>query len=149
MVAGLRAGYAYNTFPLMNGHIVPPEIFVLDPWYSNLFNNLATVQFNHRLFAWALAFFVPFVWWRARSAKLPWRTAVLFHLLLAALVLQITLGISTLLLAVPPPLGAAHQAGAIVVFTVVLLLDHALRRPAAAGVRTAGVSAIPDGSPVK
>ena len=64
LVAGIRAGKAYNTFPLMNGAIVPPEIFALDPWYLNFFNNMATVQFDHRLFAWALAVLVPLFWWK-------------------------------------------------------------------------------------
>ena len=54
-VAGIRAGSAYNTFPLMNGHLAPPEMFMLDPWYLNFFNNMATVQFDHRLGAWLLA----------------------------------------------------------------------------------------------
>src|SRR6185369_9159514 len=51
MVAGLRAGYAYNTFPLMNGHVVPPEILMLEPAWKNLFWNMATVQFDHRVIA--------------------------------------------------------------------------------------------------
>src|SRR5687768_6960674 len=55
MVAGLRAGYAYNTFPLMNGHFVPPEILALEPWWQNFFYNMATVQFVHRGFFWLLA----------------------------------------------------------------------------------------------
>lgn len=126
-VAGTRAGLAYNTFPLMNGRLVPPEIFMLDPWYENFFSNIATVQFDHRLIAWALAMVVPWFWWQARSVELPRRTRVLFHLLLAALAIQIALGIGTLLLVVPVALAAAHQAGALVVFTVMLTLNHALR----------------------
>ncbi len=49
LVAGIRAGYAYNTFPLMNGQIVPAEIAMLAPWWKNFFYNMATVQFDHRL----------------------------------------------------------------------------------------------------
>jgi len=131
-VAGIRAGLAYNTFPLMNGHVVPPEIFMLDPWYANFFNNMATVQFNHRVIAWVLACAVPWVWFRARLAGLPQRTILLFHLLFASLAAQFALGIGTLLLAVPVALGATHQGGALVVFTVALLLNHALRHEAAA-----------------
>src|SRR5687767_12934217 len=48
MVAGLRAGSAYNTFPLMNGHLIPPEILMLEPWWKNFLYNMATVQFVHR-----------------------------------------------------------------------------------------------------
>lgn len=132
IVAGTRSGLAYNTFPLMNGHVIPPELFMLDPWYRNFAHNPATIQFDHRLFAWALAFVVPWTWWRALQGSLDPRTRFLFHLLLASLVAQIVLGITTLLHAVPVVLGAAHQGGALVVFTVVLLLNHALRAAPAA-----------------
>lgn len=126
-VAGIRAGLAYNTFPLMNGRLIPPELFVLEPWYLNFFNNLATVQFDHRLIAWLLVLAAPWLWYEAGRAELPRGTRLLAHLLLAALAMQIALGIGTLLLAVPTALAAAHQAGALVVFTIALALNHALR----------------------
>jgi cytochrome c oxidase assembly protein subunit 15 len=121
-VAGIRAGLAYNTFPLMNGHFVPPEMFVIEPWYLNFFSNMATVQFDHRLGAWMLAALVPWLWIRARAEAAPVRRAA--DLLLAAVALQITLGISTLLLRVPVALGAAHQGGAVLVLTAALALNH-------------------------
>jgi cytochrome c oxidase assembly protein subunit 15 len=124
-VAGIRAGLAYNTFPLMNGHLVPPGMLVIEPWYLNLFNNIATVQFDHRLIAWVLAALVPLFWLRTRSAAPRVRLAA--SLLLAALVLQIALGIATLVLVVPVPLAAAHQAGALLVFTAALFAAHSLR----------------------
>jgi cytochrome c oxidase assembly protein subunit 15 len=126
-VAGIRAGLAYNSFPLMNGYLVPPGMFVLEPWYLNLFANVATVQFDHRLIAWLLAFLVPWFWLRARKSAAPPRARLAAHLLLGALALQIALGISTLLLVVPVPLAAAHQAGALLVFTAALLSAHSLR----------------------
>jgi cytochrome c oxidase assembly protein subunit 15 len=126
-VAGIRAGFAYNTFPLMNGSWVPPEIFLIEPWYLNFFNNMATVQFDHRLAAWLLAFTVPWLWYEAGRAELPARARLLTHFLLAAAAVQIALGIATLLLAVPVALAAAHQAGALVVFTLALTLNHSLR----------------------
>lgn len=125
-VAGIRAGLAYNTFPLMNGHVIPPELFMLEPWYENFFSNMATVQFNHRLIAWLLAVLVPWFWYSTLRAGLPPRAQLLCHLLLFALAVQITIGISTLLTAVPVSLAAAHQAGALVVFTVALALNHEL-----------------------
>jgi cytochrome c oxidase assembly protein subunit 15 len=130
-VAGIRAGLAYNTFPLMNGHWVPPEIFAIEPWYLNFFNNMATAQFDHRLVAWLLAVAVPWLWYEVGRAGLPARLRRLTHALLAALAAQIALGIATLLLAVPVSLAAAHQAGALAVFTVALALNHALRAGAA------------------
>jgi cytochrome c oxidase assembly protein subunit 15 len=127
LVAGTHAGLEYNTFPLMNGGILPPDGLGMDPWYRNLYDNLATVQFDHRLIAWALACFVPWLWLRVKSAGAPRRARLAADLLLGALVVQIALGISTLLLFVPVPLAAAHQAGALLVFTASLLLAHSLR----------------------
>jgi cytochrome c oxidase assembly protein subunit 15 len=130
LVAGLRAGKAYNTFPLMNGHLIPPEILQIEPWWKNFFWNIATVQFDHRLFAWLLAFLVPWLWWRCRSLAADVRFAS--SLLLGLLVLQISLGISTLLLAVPVTLGVAHQGTAALVFGSAILLMHRLRGPVVA-----------------
>jgi cytochrome c oxidase assembly protein subunit 15 len=127
LVAGIRAGLAYNTFPLMNGRVIPPEIFSLEPWYLNFSSNMATVQFDHRLIAWLLAFLVPWFWLRVRREAAPRRGKLGADLLVAALALQIALGIATLLLAVPIPLAAAHQAGALLVFGAALFVAHSLR----------------------
>lgn len=126
LVAGIRAGYAYNTFPLMNGYWIPPEIMMMDPWYLNFTNNMALVQFNHRVIAWVLAFTIPLLWWQCRRVNISARTAIAANLLLLALIAQIALGISTLLLRVPVVLGAAHQGGAAVVFGLALWLAHRL-----------------------
>ncbi|MEK6210651.1 MAG: COX15/CtaA family protein [Pseudomonadota bacterium] len=126
-VAGIRAGFAYNTFPLMNGHFVPPEILMLEPWWLNLFNNMATVQFNHRMIAWLLMALGPAFWLMARRVPLPPRARLATHLVLAMLAIQVMLGISTLLLAVPVPLAAAHQGGAVLLLTAALWAGHELR----------------------
>jgi cytochrome c oxidase assembly protein subunit 15 len=127
-VAGIRAGFAYNTFPLMNGNVVPPEIFMLEPWWRNFFWNMATVQFDHRVIAWLLAFAAPVVWWKLRTTEaVPARARAGGHLLLVLVAMQIALGIATLLLVVPIPLAAAHQAGAVLVFAAALNVAHALR----------------------
>lgn len=120
MVAGLRAGYAYNTFPLMNGHLVPPEILMLEPWWQNFLFNMATVQVVHRAFFWVLLVLIPIAWWRTRDT--PAGTA-----LLAAFVLQAALGVSTLLLGVPTALGAAHQGGAVLLLAAALWNAHSAR----------------------
>jgi heme a synthase len=128
LVAGIRAGFAYNTFPLMNGSLIPPEIGLIDPWYMNLFNNMATVQFDHRLIAWVLIAAIPVFAWRARSLAASLRRARTgAWLLLAALAVQVSLGIATLLLVVPLGLAAAHQAGAVLLFAAALNAAHALR----------------------
>ena len=126
-VAGIRAGFAYNTFPLMNGHFVPPEILAIEPWWLNLFNNMATVQFDHRMIAWLLMLLVPAFWLMARGVSLPRVARLATHLFLGMLAIQVTLGISTLLLAVPVPLAAAHQGGAVMLLTAALWTGHELR----------------------
>jgi cytochrome c oxidase assembly protein subunit 15 len=117
MVAGLRAGYAYNSFPLMNGHLVPPEILMLEPWWTNFAHNMATVQFVHRALFWLLAVLIPLAWWRYRAARAA-------HFLMAAFVLQASLGIAALLMGVPVALGAAHQGGAVLLLGAALWAAH-------------------------
>jgi cytochrome c oxidase assembly protein subunit 15 len=131
-VAGIRAGFAYNTFPLMNGHVVPPELLLLDPWWMNLFWNMATVQFDHRLIAALLAMAVPWLWWRVRGAGAPRRARRLATALLLMLAVQIALGVATVVNVVPLALAALHQAGAVLVFGLSLALAHALRSDATA-----------------
>lgn len=126
-VAGIHAGLTYNTFPLMGDYIVPPEILMMQPWWKNLFYNMATVQFDHRLGAWTLAVFVPFLFWRVRTLTADARTRRAAVLLFAMLAVQITLGITTLLWFVPVPLAVLHQGGAVLTFAAALNLNHALR----------------------
>jgi len=126
LVAGTRAGYAYNTFPLMTGHFFPPEYFMLQPWWDNFLHNMATVQFNHRLIAWLLFFAIPVYWWALRRGAPPPKARLASNLLLVMLALQLALGISTLLLGVPVALGAMHQAGAMVLFALMLWTTHAV-----------------------
>jgi cytochrome c oxidase assembly protein subunit 15 len=122
MVAGIRAGSAYNTFPLMNGHLVPPEILMLEPWWRNFGYNMATVQFVHRGYFWLLLLVIPYACWKSKFS-LPSK------LLLGAFVLQAVLGISTLLLKVPVALAAAHQAGAVLLLGAALWFAHRLTFP--------------------
>ncbi len=122
-VAGLRAGHAYNTFPLMNGQLFPDDLWLLEPWWRNFLWNVATVQFVHRAIFWALLVLVPLAWWRLRHTGA--RLAV--HHLLGMFLVQATLGIGTLLLAVPVPLAAAHQAGAVLLLACALWTAQASR----------------------
>jgi cytochrome c oxidase assembly protein subunit 15 len=127
-VAGLRAGKIYNTFPLMGEHWVPPGLLALEPFWRNFFENMATVQFDHRVLAISTFVLVVAYWVRARRTALPGRARPAVNALLHTAILQVALGIATLLLAVPVVLGAAHQAVAMLLFTVALYLVHALRR---------------------
>ncbi len=127
-VAGIRAGLAYNTFPLMNGHFFPPESFLMEPLWMNFFWNMATVQFDHRLGAWLLAFLVPVFWLRAVFGSIDTRTRVAATLLLVMLIVQIALGAFTVLHRVPIDLAALHQLGAVLLLAAALNANHALRR---------------------
>jgi len=135
MVAGTRAGFVYNTFPLMDGHWVPVGVLAIQPWYLNFLENIPTIQFDHRLIALLLALLVPTLWFSIRRLCPSARVRFFSTLLLGALVLQISLGIATLVQGVPVALAASHQAGALLLFTAALLLHHELGRvPAGPGV---------------
>ena len=107
---------------------MPPGILALEPPWRNFFENMATVQFDHRVLAITTFVLVLIYWFRARSAALPGRARPAVNALLHTAILQVALGIATVLLAVPVILGAAHQAVAMLLFTVTLYLVHALRR---------------------
>jgi len=124
LVAGLRAGRVYNTFPLMAGRVVPPGYAQLSPWWRNLFENHAAVQFDHRVLALTTFFAVVATWATARRSS-PARLAHRLDLALGAAMLQLALGISTLLLHVPVVLGVAHQGGAALLLVALILAWHA------------------------
>ena len=111
LVAGSRAGFAFNTWPLLDGAVIPPgsQLFAQTPFWENFVDNVVLVQFNHRLGAYLL--FAVALWhaWRMRSAA-PASGAARRAMALAGLVLaQSALGIATLLLVVPLWAGLAHQ----------------------------------------
>jgi cytochrome c oxidase assembly protein subunit 15 len=120
-VAGNRAGLIYNTFPLMDGRFVPdPYVDATLGGLRSLFEGFAAVQFNHRVLAMTTFVAAFALWFRHRVA------AVAAVPLVAAL--QLALGIATLLLVVPIPLAAAHQAGAVALLTAALVAAHAVGR---------------------
>lgn len=121
-VAGLRAGHAYNTFPLMGGQLVPVNYGRLLPWWRNLFENIPAVQFNHRVVATLTVLAIMAVWGRSRRRHLPGQARWLLNALLAMGIVQFGLGVATLLLAVPVALGVLHQGGAVLLLTAALLL---------------------------
>jgi cytochrome c oxidase assembly protein subunit 15 len=116
LVAGLDAGMGFNTWPLINGAFVPDGLGAVSPWYLNLFENPLTVQFDHRMLGYAVvvATLVQLLWLALRRAPVSLIGSAM--LLAVTALLQATLGVWTLLLAVPIALGLAHQAGAVAVF---------------------------------
>ena len=133
-VAGLKAGYGYNTFPTMGGEWIPSGLLYLEPAWRNLFENLATVQFTHRVLALATTVAVLVVWAYGalrHHGRLGAIARWSLHLLPIAVLGQAALGVATLLLFVPTPLAAAHQGGAVVLLTLLVVLLHQLREPEA------------------
>ncbi|WP_431281076.1 COX15/CtaA family protein [Humitalea sp. 24SJ18S-53] len=125
-VAGLRAGLDFNTWPLMEGRLVPPG-YLADGWHS-MTHDIATVQFHHRLLATLAGFAALAATWTGLRTLAPGfaRTALLA--LGVAVTVQYALGIATLLHAVPVGLGTLHQAVAVAVLAAVLAAMHGLRR---------------------
>jgi cytochrome c oxidase assembly protein subunit 15 len=121
--AGLHAGLTFNTFPLMDGSLVPDGYATLQPLIRNLTENVAAVQFDHRLLATVTLLLVSGMAVAGWRAGLPRPLAVC---LVAAVLCQYGLGVTTLLLAVPVPVAALHQAGAVVLLTVMLVVVHLL-----------------------
>jgi len=120
MVAGINAGFIYNTWPLMDGGLLPDGMTALSPVWLNVFENHATVQFDHRILAYITAILVAVLWFRARRADIGARARLAAHLLGAAVIVQLALGIATLLLVVPIAVAVPHQAGAVAVFALAL-----------------------------
>lgn len=128
LVAGLNAGLVYNTFPLMDGMLFPPELFQATPWWRNLLENPVTLQFNHRLGALILSIVIIAVWLHTRRVDLDRSSRRAVDGLLVALIGQAALGILTLLYMVPVVLGVAHQGGALVLLASAIVVAHRLRR---------------------
>jgi cytochrome c oxidase assembly protein subunit 15 len=127
LVAGHKAGLTYNTWPLMDGRFVPDGVLRFSPWWSNIFQNIATVQFNHRMLAYLIVGLG--LWQALRLARTAddERVRRSSAWLAVGLLAQMGLGIWTLLAWVPLSLGVAHQAGALAVLAVALWHLHAVR----------------------
>lgn len=122
LVAGLKAGLIYNTFPLMNGEILPDDAWYYHPTWKNFLENPTMVQFMHRAFSLLTLASIGglfYIGFRSPTLK-PLRRALIATLFIA--LLQICLGITTLLLQVPLPFALTHQAGALFLFLAILYL---------------------------
>jgi cytochrome c oxidase assembly protein subunit 15 len=133
LVAGLKAGLAYNTWPLMDGRMVPEGLGTLTPWYLNFFENITTVQFDHRVAANALAALALWHVTALARAGRDERAVGSAGVLAAAILAQMGIGILTLLSGVPLALGLAHQAGAAIVVAAATLHLHVMTRAASRG----------------
>lgn len=126
LVAGLHAGFQYNTFPRMDGFWIPPLLLRQRPLVRNFFENMTAVQFDHRVLAALLTLAVLALWAGGLRAGLTKRAATSLHLLAGVMALQAALGIATLVNGVPVLLGAAHQGAALLLLGAALLARHDL-----------------------
>ncbi|KAJ4823374.1 Cytochrome c oxidase assembly protein cox15 [Turnera subulata] len=128
-VAGNDAGHAYNTFPKMGDAWIPDDIFEMKPIIQNFFENTSTVQLDHRILATATLASLGALWWSTRKVEIHPAVRSLIGSTVGMAALQVTLGVSTLLSYVPVSLGTAHQAGALTLLTLMILLNHTARKP--------------------
>jgi cytochrome c oxidase assembly protein subunit 15 len=126
-VAGLDGGKIYNTFPLMGGRVVPLGYRAYGSWWRNAFENPVAAQFHHRVLALATATALLALAWAIRRPGTPAPLRRTAPFLALAVVGQVALGITTLLLLVPVPLGVLHQLMGLAVLTTVLVVAHRAR----------------------
>ncbi|MEJ5217204.1 heme A synthase [Cognatishimia sp. D5M38] len=119
LVAGIDAGRTFTDWPLMAGGVFPPDAFGLTPWWSNFFENPGLVQFIHRMWGYLLVIFAVVVWRRARGSA-HGATRFAFNAVMAALAVQIVLGIATVLYVAPWQLAIVHQLMAVLVWVLIL-----------------------------
>lgn len=117
-VAGTDAGFAYNTFPLMDGDLIPPHLLASSPWYLSFFEDITTIQFTHRVLA--TASLLAALALAARLHRYPGDVRRAGWILAACAIGQFALGALTVVLIVPVPIAALHQAGAVVLWSAAL-----------------------------
>ncbi len=129
LVAGIHAGKAHNTWPLMEGRLIPEGLGVLSPWYLNFFENTLTVQFDHRVLAYGIFILAIVQVYLVATRMGEGRHLRSVAMLFLAIIGQIALGVWTLLSAVPFSLGIWHQALALIVLLISLTHLHSLYNP--------------------
>ena len=128
LVAGTHAGFEYNTFPLMEGRLIPANYDRLSPFIRNLMQNLAAVQFDHRVLATLTAVAAAFLAGMGLIWRIPRVALGAIFVLIGLVAAQYALGVATLLFVVPVPLGVAHQFTGVLVLTAAIVALHSLRR---------------------
>ena len=134
LVAGIDAGRSYNEWPLMGGAFVPPTAFDLEPLWRNFFENAGLVQFIHRVTAYLLFIFGVVVWWRSRESG-NGETRFAFNAVLAMMVVQMVIGVMTVLYSAPWQLAILHQFGAVLLYVAILRARFLAQYPRAQSVR--------------
>jgi cytochrome c oxidase assembly protein subunit 15 len=127
-VAGLDAGLSHNTFPLMDGKLIPDGLLAMAPWWANFFENALTVQFNHRMLAYGLLGAVLLNAAAVSASRQKGAREISAWVLVFGVVVQIILGIMALLAQVPLHLALVHQASAFVLLTAAVIHLHLTAR---------------------
>ncbi len=138
LVAGIDAGRSYTDWPLMGGELVPSNALDLEPLWRNVFENAGLVQFMHRIAGYLLMVFGVVVWLRARRSP-NGTTRFAFNAVLAMMIVQMTLGIFTVLYAAPLEIAIVHQFGAVVLWVLVIRARFKAGYPTADTIRGATV----------
>lgn len=126
-VAGIEAGLVYNTFPKMADRWIPSDISALTPKWRNITENPSTTQFNHRILGETVFCAVTGLWWYSRNLPLSPRARLAMNSMFIIALMQVGLGITTLLTHVPKSLAATHQSGALAVLSTAIWLTHELK----------------------
>ncbi len=134
LVAGIDAGRSYTDWPLMGGQVFPATALILEPWWRNLFESPGLVQFVHRVTGYLLFAFAVVVWLRGRRSAHP-RTRFAFNAVMAAMALQIVLGIVTVLYAAPWQVAILHQLLAVILWVLILRARFLSAYPVATSIR--------------
>ena len=119
LVAGIDAGRSYTDWPLMGGQVFPASAFTFDPWWRNLFESPGLVQFIHRVSGYLLAIFAVVVWLRGRRSAHA-NTRFAFNAVMAAMALQIVIGVVTVLYGAPWQVAILHQLLAVILWALIL-----------------------------
>lgn len=136
LVAGIDAGRSYTDWPLMGGQIFPPNPWMIEPVWRNFFENPGLVQFVHRIVGYLLAIFAVVVWMRGRGSAHS-ATRFAFNAMMAAVVVQIVLGISTVIYAAPVTLALIHQLMAMILWVLILRARYLSAYPISQSLRGA------------
>ena len=134
LVAGIDAGRSYTDWPLMGGQVFPASAFILDPWWRNLFESPGFVQFVHRVSGYVLLIFAVVVWLRGRKSAHA-NTRFAFNAVMAAMVLQITVGVVTVLYGAPWQIAILHQFLAVILWALILRARFLAAYPLATSLR--------------
>jgi heme a synthase len=136
LVAGIDAGTYFPTWPLMNGQLFPADAFYVPgrPVWAAFFENAGLVQFIHRMSGYLLFTFAVVVWLRGRKSVHA-ATRMVYHAVMGMLVLQVCIGIATVLTVAHPHVAITHQIGAVILWVLILRARHLAAYPLAGSIR--------------